>query len=316
MPILSVVIPIFNEEECLTEMYRQASKVLKILDRSYEIIFVNDGSTDKSSLILKNIQANDENVKIINLSRNFGHQAAITAGMNCAVGDALFTIDGDLQDPPEVMLEMVNKWKDGFDIVYAKHIKRKGETIFKKATAKIFYRLLHCLSDIDMPLDCGDFRLLDKKVYTELNKLEEKNRYLRGLIAWTGFRQTYVSYARNERFAGSTKYPLNKMMKLAKDGVFSFSAKPLRIARYFGALISLAGIAGIIWAICQKLIGFTVQGWASLLAALCLLSGANLFILGIIGEYIARIYEETKNRPLYIVRDKVGFISKEDSIQN
>lgn len=166
-----------------------------------------------------------------------------------------------------------------------------------------------------MPLDCGDFRLLDKRVYTELNKLEERNRYLRGLIAWTGFRQTYVSYIRSERFAGSTKYSLYKMMKLAKDGVFSFSAKPLRIARYFGAFVSLAGFAGILWAICQKLMGFTVQGWASILAAMCLLSGANLFILGIIGEYIARIYEETKKRPLYIVSHKIGFISKDDTIQ-
>lgn len=313
MAVLSVVIPIFNEEQCLKEMYRRVSEVLKALGKTYELIFVNDGSTDESSMILNTIQGNDENVKIINLSRNFGHQAAITAGMNCAEGDALITMDGDLQDPPEVMPEMVDKWQEGFDIVYAKHIKRKGESIFKKVTAKVFYRLLHCLSDIDMPLDCGDFRLLDKKVYMELNKFEERNRYLRGLIAWTGFRCTYVSYIRDERYAGSTKYPLHKMMKLAKDGVFSFSAKPLRIARYIGAFVCLAGFAGIIWAICQKLMGFTVQGWASTLAAVCLLSGANLFILGIIGEYIARIYEETKNRPLYIVRDKIGFTSKDNN---
>lgn len=307
MITLSVVIPVFNEEDCIEKMYLQLSDVLQSLNDSYEIIFVNDGSIDNSPNILNAIQSNDINVKILHFSRNFGHQAAITAGTNYASGDALVTIDADLQDPPYVILEMIKKWLEGYDIVYGKRIKREGETFLKKATAKLYYRFLHSVSDYDLPLDCGDFKLLDKKVYFELNKLKEKNRYLRGLIAWMGYRHTFVTYIRNKRYAGKTKYSLCRMIKLAENGIFSFSTKSLKLTKYIGGFFSLIGFVSLIWLAIQTLIASNSYGWQLILATICFTNGIIIFILGIIGEYIARIYDETKNRPLYIIKDKIGF---------
>ncbi|NOU91508.1 glycosyltransferase [Paenibacillus sp. LMG 31460] len=312
----SVVIPVFNEEAVIQETYQRLKQVMNRTDSSYELLFVNDGSRDHTAAILQGISETDERVKLINFSRNFGHQIAITAGMDYANGDAVVVIDADLQDPPELILEMIAKWKEGYDVVYAKRTKRKGETFFKKQTAHLFYRILQASTDIAIPVDTGDFRLMDRKVCDEMSRLTEKNRFVRGLVSWVGFRQTAVEYVRDERAAGETKYPLKKMLKLSMDGITSFSIKPLKLATYLGGMLSISGLAYLVVIIYLKL--FTenaVAGWNGIAIMQLFFSGFILIILGLVGEYIGRIYDESKGRPLYIVRDCYGMKKKERRIK-
>lgn len=308
----SIIVPMYNEEEVIEHTYERLKLVMDNADESYELIFVNDGSKDRTVELVSMICDFDPNVRLINFSRNFGHQIAISAGMDYAKGDAIVVIDADLQDPPEVIIDMIAKWKEGFEVVYGKRLKRKGETAFKKLTAKIFYRILRGLTNVDIPVDTGDFRLIDRKVCDVLRGLKEKNRFVRGLVSWIGFRQTMVEYEREERFAGETKYPLKKMIAFAIDGITSFSYKPLKIATYIGFALSLTSFLYLIVVIFQRLFtGSTIAGWASIVAVNLFFNGIILTLLGIIGEYIGRIYDESKNRPLYIVREVQGFPENE-----
>ncbi|SFG44744.1 dolichol-phosphate mannosyltransferase [Sporolactobacillus nakayamae] len=304
----SIVVPVFNEEKVIYESYKRLKTVMDRTYERYELLFVNDGSRDRTSELLNYISEGDTNVKVIEFSRNFGHQIAITAGMDYATGQAVVVIDADLQDPPELILKMIEKWKEGFDVVYGKRVERKGETFFKKITAALFYRTLRMSTDIDIPLDTGDFRLIDRHVCDEMKRIPEKNRFIRGLVSWVGFKQTAIEYVRDERLAGETKYPLKKMLKLSVDGLTSFSYKPLKLATYGGALLSIAGFVYMIVALALKLFtSNTVPGWTSLIVIQLLFSGFTLFILGVMGEYIGRIYDETKDRPLYIIKEAKGF---------
>lgn len=298
----------YNEEEVIHESYKRLTKVMKSTNESYELIFVNDGSRDKTLELAEELCQKDKCLKVINFSRNFGHQIAVTAGMEYSSGQAVVIIDADLQDPPEVILQMIAKWKEGYDVVYGRRLKRKGETFFKKITAKLFYRFLDSMTSVTMPVDTGDFRLIDRKVCDTMNSLTEKNRYVRGLVSWVGYKQTAVEYVREERFAGETKYPLKKMLKLAADAIMSFSYKPLKIAGLVGTLLSVFSFIYLIVIIWQRLFtNTTVTGWASILAVMLFFNGVTLILHSVTGEYIGRIYEETKNRPLYIVRDTIGF---------
>lgn len=299
----SIVVPLYNEQEVVMESYRRLKHVMDSVEESYEIVFVNDGSRDNTAFIVERICEEDKNIKLVDFSRNFGHQIAITAGMDYATGDAIVVIDGDLQDPPEVIPQMIDKWKEGFEIVYGKRISRKGETFFKKITAKAFYRLLNSMTDVEIPVDTGDFRLIDRKVCNALKKVKERNRYIRGLISWLGFKQTAVEFARDKRFAGETKYPFKKMIRFAFDAITSFSHKPLKLASYAGFILSIASFLYMLFVIYIKLFTYkTVEGWASILAVNLFFYGIILSILGINGEYIGRIYDEEKGRPLYIIK--------------
>lgn len=258
----SVIVPMFNEEEVIQHTYERLKKVMDECGDSYELVFVNDGSRDRTAEIMRAISSRDEHVKLIDFSRNFGHQVAITAGMDYAEGQAVVVIDADLQDPPEVILQMIAKWKEGYEVVYAKRLKRHGETFFKKVTAKIFYRLLSSMTSVEIPTDTGDFRLIDRKVCDVLRGLKEKNRYVRGLVSWVGFRQTMVEYVREERFAGETKYPLKKMIRFALDGITSFSHKPLKIASYIGFFLSFSSFIYLFLVLFQRVFtSWTVPGW-------------------------------------------------------
>lgn len=301
----SIIIPVFNEEAVIHETYRRLTQVMESLDEPYELLFVNDGSQDRTAEIIEGFAKSDKCVKLLEFSRNFGHQIAITAGMDHARGDAIVIIDADLQDPPELIPQMIEKWKEGYEVVYAKRLKRKGETLFKKWTAALFYRTLRALTEVNIPLDTGDFRLIDRKVADAMRSIREKNRFVRGLVSWVGFRQTAIEYVRDERFAGETKYPLKKMLRFSMDGITSFSYKPLKLATYLGFVISFASFVYLLISLGQRLFtSSTVAGWASLIACVLLLNGVILIILGILGEYVGRIYDETKNRPLYILRNK------------
>ncbi len=313
-PILcSIIVPMYNEEEVLTETCRRLRQVMEASGETYEIVFINDGSRDKTAEMLHAVCLEDSRVKLIDFSRNFGHQTAITAGMDFAGGRCMVIIDGDLQDPPELIPDMIAKWRAGFDIVYGKRTSREGDSFFKKTTAMAFYRLLRAVTDVDIPVDTGDFRLIDRSVADALKQLPERNRYVRGLMSWVGFKQTALEFERSERFAGTTKYPLKKMLKLAMDGIMSFSFKPLKIATWLGSFISAASFIYLITVLLQHLIRpeTTQPGWASLIAAILFFNGITLLILGIIGEYIGRIYDEVKNRPLYIVRETLNLSERE-----
>lgn len=307
-PVYSIVVPAYNEELVIEESYKRLKTVMDQCKENYEIIFINDGSKDRTVELIKNICNKDNKIRLLNFSRNFGHQVAVTAGMDHAAGDAIVIIDADLQDPPEVILRMIEKWKEGYDVVYGKRLKRKGETFFKKFTAKTYYRVLRNMSTIEIPVDTGDFRLIDRKVCDVLKSMPEKNRYVRGLVSWVGFKQTAVEYERDERFAGETKYPLKKMLKLSADGITSFSHKPLKLSIYFGVAMSSLSFILMLLVIFEKLFtDYTVPGWTSIITINLLFNGFTLIMLGIIGEYIGRIYDEVKGRPQYILGDKVGF---------
>ncbi|MGE6630193.1 glycosyltransferase family 2 protein [Bacillus sp. NPDC077027] len=306
-PQYSIVVPVYNEELVIHESYQRLKTVMDSTGEAYELLFVNDGSKDRTSEMIKGYCQQDPSVKLIDFSRNFGHQIAITAGMDYARGNAVIVIDADLQDPPELILEMIEKWKEGFEVVYAVRTHRKGETFFKKQTAAMFYRVLRKMTEVDIPIDTGDFRLIDRKVCNEMRKIQEKNPFVRGLVSWIGFKQTAVEYVRDERLAGETKYPLKKMLKLSMDGLTSFSYKPLKLASFAGIILSAIGFVSMFIVLYLKLFtDSTITGWSSLIVIQLFFSGIILFMLGMIGEYIGRIYDEAKDRPLYIVRDSYG----------
>lgn len=306
--IYSLIVPLYNEELVVTESYRRLKNVMEKTEEDYEIIFVNDGSKDSTKEIVEDICKKDEKIKLVNFSRNFGHQAAITAGMNLASGKAIVVIDADLQDPPEVILQMIEKWKEGYEVVYGKRAKREGESFFKKFTAKMFYRVLKSMTTINIPVDTGDFRLIDRKVCDSLNSLPEKNRYVRGLVSWVGYKQTFVEFVRQERFAGETKYPLKKMLKLAFDGITSFSHKPLLAGSYFGGILFLLGIVSTIAVLINDLINkISIINLNFMFTLILMMFGLVFVSLGIMGEYIGRIFDESKNRPLYIIDDIINY---------
>lgn len=310
--LLSVVVPMYYEEGVAEECYKRLSKVMANNNYNYELVFVNDGSKDKTLEILNRIAQMDKNVKIINFSRNFGHQIAVTAGVDAALGDAIVIIDADLQDPPELITDMIALWNQGYDVVYAKRKKRQGETWFKLKTAKYFYKFLNSMSDIEIPKDTGDFRLIDRKVADAFIAMPEKNRFIRGMISWVGFNQIAIEYIRDERFAGETKYPLKKMIKFAKDGIIAFSSKPLRMITTLGLFSVVLSFIVLVYSLLSKFIGNNVtRGWTSLMVAITFFCGVQMLSLGIVGEYISRIYDEIKGRPLYIVKDKINFNENE-----
>jgi dolichol-phosphate mannosyltransferase len=307
--MISVVVPCFNEQEVLRDTNRRLVGALQNLSLQFEVIYVDDGSADATPEILRELQTGDPRIKVVRFSRNFGHQMAITAGIEHAAGDAVAVIDADLQDPPEVILEFVEKWMDGYDVVYGVRTEREGETAFKLWTAKYFYRFIGRLSDTEIPLDTGDFRLMDRRVVDALLAMPERDRFVRGMVSWIGFSQLAVPYRRAARHAGTTKFSLIKMIRFAMDGIVSFSILPLRLATWIGFAASAIAILGILVAILERIFGVEglVKGWASLVIAVLFLGGVQLICMGIIGEYVGRIYGESKRRPLYVVRERMGF---------
>ena len=305
--MISIIIPILNEERILPELLRRISAILDTLGDPAEIIFVDDGSTDGSLRLIADAQKRDRRVKAISFSRNFGHQVAISAGIDHADGDGIIIMDGDLQDPPEILPSFIAKWREGYDVVYAVRTKRK-EGLLKRAAYAVFYRIMRRLAYVDIPLDSGDFCLMSRRVADTLRSLPERNRFVRGLRSWAGFRQVGLTYERERRFAGPPKYTLGKLFRLAYDGIFSFSTVPLRVAVYTGFFLSIAAFLGALWVLYQKIfLGIALVGWASTMVTLMFIAGAILSTLGVIGEYVGRIYEEVKNRPLYVVQEKIGF---------
>lgn len=311
--LLSVVVPCYNEEDVIGETHRRLSESLERIEgASFEILYVDDGSRDKTPLILRDLAGSDARVRVVRLSRNFGHQVAVTAGLEHAEGDAVVIIDADLQDPPEVVREMFAAWRAGADVAYGVRSERAGETHFKLWTAKLFYRLINRVSKVQIPLDTGDFRLMDRRVVDSLLAMPERDRFIRGMVAWVGYKQTAVQYARAARFAGTSKYPLFKMLRFAADGVLSFSFAPLRLAVWTGFAAIGVAFGGIVYALVLRFFfdeSYWVRGWTSLFVATLFIGGVQLLSLGIIGEYIGRIYGEVKNRPLYFVRERLGFSS-------
>lgn len=306
---LSIIVPCFNEEEVIAETVSQiVSFADSLSDLSVEIIFVDDGSKDRTFVMLKEAAAVDQRIKVISFSRNFGHQIAVTAGVNMATGDAVVLIDADLQDPPSVIHQMLAKWREGFDVVYGVRTERAGESSFKLSSAKLFYRILNSLSSVSIPLDTGDFRLMDRRVVRVLADMPERDRFVRGMVAWVGFKQFALPYKRLERFAGVSKYPLRKMFRFALDGILSFSTKPLQVAVGFGFICASFSVFGILYALFLRLFtNIWVEGWTALMIAVLFIGGVQLICLGILGEYVGRIYNEAKRRPLYIVRTQIGF---------
>ena len=309
--LVSVVIPCFNEEEVIETTYHRLTDILGGLpDTDFEWIFVDDGSYDRTPSILRHIQARDPRARALFFSRNFGHQMAVTAGIEHAAGDAVVLIDADLQDPPEVIREMLLKWHSGADVAYGSRLEREGESTFKRWTAKLFYRSINRVADIAIPLDTGDFRLMDRKVVNALLELPERDRFVRGMVAWLGFRQEPVHYKRSARVAGQTKYPLRKMIKFALDGILSFSIMPLRLATWLGFSTASLALVAMAYALAVRLLTRVwVPGWTFLLIAISCIGGVQLVCLGVVGEYVGRIYGEAKRRPLYIVRERLGFSS-------
>jgi polyisoprenyl-phosphate glycosyltransferase len=303
-PQLSVVIPIYNEQESIPELYtRLRASVLQVTD-DYEMVFVNDGSADHSLYLLMELSRNDERVFYINFSRNFGHQIAVTAGLDRCRGQAVVIIDADLQDPPELIVEMYKKYKEGFEVVYAKRAHRKGESWFKLFTAKLFYRILEKMTSIKIPVDTGDFRLIDKKIVDYLRIMPEQNKFLRGQIAWIGFRQTSVEYNRDERKYGQTGYPFKKMLRFALDGITSFSDRPLALVTQTGIAVFLLSFIEILHQLYgHYVLKTTITGWTSLIVAIMFFGGIQLISIGVIGLYISRMNKNINNRPLYIVED-------------
>ncbi|MBE5785167.1 MAG: glycosyltransferase family 2 protein [Clostridiales bacterium] len=303
--LLSLIVPVFNEEEVIDISFARMDEAMRALSYEYEIIYINDGSRDGTMAHLRKIAAENEHVKVLSFSRNFGHQLAVTAGMDRAKGDALIVIDVDLQDPPEVIAKLVEAWEQGADIAYGKRLKREGETIFKKFTAFCYYRLLSAMSAYPIPLDTGDFRLLDRKVADVFLRMREHNRFLRGMSGWMGFTAVPVEYVRHERYAGSTKYTLKKMLRLAMDGILGFSDKPLTLAGWLGAAVcavAMLGFAALL--VCALTVGCAPWLWAA--AGLVLLNGITLVALGVQGAYMNRMYDELKGRPLYILAEAIN----------
>jgi len=304
---LTVVAPVHNEEKNISVFYKRTKAVLGKITKSWEIIFVDDGSEDESLNKIKKIARQNKKVKALSFSRNFGHQAAITCGLNAAQGDAVVTIDTDLQDPPELIEKMVGEWKKGAEVVYAKR-KSRNDNFLKRATASMFYRLLSLMSETSIPVDVGDFRLMDWRTVEAMRGLREHSRFMRGLSSWVGFKQVAVEFNRDKRSFGKTNYPYRKMLRLALDGIFSFSQKPLKLASWLGFLTTLAGFLYALYAIYLKIFRpeIVVQGWTSLAVVILVIGGIQLIILGVIGEYLGRVYTETQSRPLYIISKKIN----------
>jgi len=307
-PSISIVAPVFNEEENIEEFFLRVKKVLDKETKTWEIIFVDDGSSDKSIEILAQLNENDGKVKIISLSRNFGKELAMTAGLDFADNDVIVPIDSDLQDPPELIPQMVELWKEGFDVVLAVRSKRNNESWLKKKTAELFYKFIGNITEIRIPKNTGDFRLIDRHVLSSIKELRETQRFMKGIFSWVGYKTTSISYERDSRYAGKTKWNYWKLWNFAIEGITSFSTLPLRLATYIGLIISLSSLVYLI-SIIYKVItnGVDVPGYASTLTIILFLGGVILFFMGIIGEYVGRIYIEVKNRPLYIIRDRKGF---------
>ncbi len=309
-PQLSLVIPVFNEEDTLPELDRRLRELFANLSQvgsAWEVVFVEDGSSDNSRRLLASMAASESRYRLVAFSRNFGHQFAITAGIDRAEGDAVVVMDADLQDPPSVVSEMIDKHRAGYDVVYGVRKKRKGETWFKRITASIFYRLIRAITGVAIPLDAGDFRLMGRPVVLTLRALREQHRFVRGMVAWVGFKQTAVYYDRDARFAGTTKYPVSKMLKFAIDGITSFSILPLRVATWLGVFAAICAVGIGAWAIAVKVLGLgTVPGWTTIMFAVALGSSAQLLMTGVLGEYVGRIYEEIKRRPLYIIEQEIN----------
>jgi polyisoprenyl-phosphate glycosyltransferase len=309
MPEISVIVPLYNEELVIGEMYKKLSEVMRGTGLPYEIVMVNDGSGDRTMELAREICAADPNIKLIDFSRNFGHQFAITAGMDRSSGKAVVVIDADLQDPPEVIPEMIRKWQEGYHVVYGVRDKREGESWFKLLTASAFYRILKRMTSVNIPVDTGDFRLVDRQALNVFNNMRERARFVRGMVSWVGFKQTEVRYVRHERFAGETKYPFSKMLKFAIDGLLAFSQVPLRLASGLGLISSLVSFVFIVYGLVMKYLypEQVIPGWSSLFSAVLFIGGIQLICLGVLGEYIGRIYEEIKQRPLYIIQEEVNF---------
>jgi dolichol-phosphate mannosyltransferase len=301
VPTLSVVVPCYNEQESIHACHEKLTAVLRVLKESYEIVYVDDGSRDKTAELLEQMHARDPHVVVVRLSRNFGHQPAVTAGLSASVGQAVVIIDADLQDPPELIPEMVALWRSGYKVVYGIRQTRDGETPFKLWTAKAFYRLINSLSDVEIPIDTGDFRLIDRVVVDVFLQMPERHRLLRGMWSWIGFPQVGLPYQRSPRFAGETKYPLRKMLGLALDGIVSFSVVPLRLVTALGFLSAGAAFLGIVYTLWVRLLTHSwVRGWAISFVGMLFMAGVQMLCLGILGEYIGRIYTESKQRPLFI----------------
>jgi len=304
----SIVIPVYNEEESFPDLIKRLREVMDRLDGPAEVVLVDDGSRDASYQLMTEANREDSRFKLLQLSRNFGHQIAITAGMDVASGQAVIVMDADLQDPPEVIVEMAARWQEGYEVVYAVRDQREGETLFKRTTATLFYGLQRRLAEIEQPVDVGDFRLVDRKALDGFLQMRERNRYVRGMFSWIGFRQGAVSYTRAPRQAGRSKYPLRKMVRLASDGFVGFSTAPLRFALTAGLLMAVGSVGYGVVAIALKLAGLPyVPGYASLLVTITFLSGIQLIVIGMVGQYVARIYDEVRGRPLYLVREARGF---------
>ncbi len=303
-PTFTIIAPVYNEAESLPELYRRVKEVMDSTGEAWELVLVDDGSQDGSSDMIRKLAEQDSAVRPVIFARNFGHQIAVTAGLDYSRGDAVVIIDADLQDPPEVILDLINKWREGYEVVYAVRAEREGESWFKLATASLFYRLIFRITDVKIPLDTGDFRLLDRKVVSVMNSMRERHRFLRGMASWVGYRQVGVKYKRAARFAGTTKYPLKKMLRLALNAITSFSYVPLQLATFLGFFAAGLSVVAIPVVIIMRLVGSQAFfGQATTLIAVLFLGGVQLISLGILGEYIGRIYDEVKGRPLYIVRE-------------
>lgn len=301
---ISAIIPSYNEQENVGLMYERMSKVLSKISDDYEIIYVNDCSRDETLLRIKSLAEKDNQVKYVSFSRNFGHQIAVSAGLDVCQGDAVVIIDGDLQDPPELIEQMYERYKEGYKVVYARRTSRDGETWFKKFTAKMFYRILASMTSIDIPVDVGDFRLIDKVIVQHLRNMPEKSKYIRGQISWIGYKQTFVDYHRDARIYGRTNYPLRKMLRFALDGITAFSDKPLKIASGLGIFSAIVSLLALVYALVSHFcFNNTITGWTSLILSVLFIGGVQLITIGIIGEYIARINNDVRNRPLYIVEE-------------
>lgn len=307
--LISIVIPCFNEEAVIQTTHKRLMESLERIPKlDIELVFVDDGSRDRTLERLRDIQRSDRRVRVLAFSRNFGHQVAVTAGLEHATGDAVVLIDADLQDPPEVVEEMVLRWRGGVDVAYGVRAERTGETAFKLWTAKTFYRLINRVSDVPIPLDTGDFRLMDRAVVDALLSMPERDRFVRGMVAWLGFRQEAVVYNRAARVAGETKYPLTKMVRFALDGILSFSLVPLRLAIWMGFLTASVAVVGFVYALLMRLMtNIWVPGWTLLFIAGSTIGGIQLVFMGVMGEYIGRIYGEVKRRPLYVLSERLGF---------
>jgi len=300
--LISIIVPVFNERENVELLAERVREQFANLPYALELLFVNDGSTDDTADVLRKVGEIDPSVKVLTFSRNFGHQPAVTAGIDYCQGDCAIIMDADFQDPPEVLPRMIRTWEEGYDVVYATRTKREGEPIYKKVAGKAFYRILDLLTDIKIPLDTGDFRLIDRKVINVLKQMPEYNRFIRGMVSWVGFRQTSIEFVRRARHRGESKYPLTKLLKLALNGITSFSYRPLQIATYTGAFFSLCSFLSILYILVATLVEKrAVPGWSSLMVVVLLLGGVQLMTLGIMGEYIGRILEEIKRRPRYVI---------------